>query len=113
MEFTCIMCPVGCSLTVTKNKDGKISVSGNSCPRGAIFGEKEATSPERMVTTVKRYKTGTISLRLNKPISKNLVENCLKEISNFIEPKEVKIGDVLINNVCGTDCNVIVTNINL
>ena len=113
MEITCIMCPVGCSLNVIKNKNGKITVSGNSCPRGAIYGEREVTSPERMVTTVKKYKNGTISLKLSKPISKNLIEDCLKQIASCLEPKNVKIGDILIKNVCDTDCNVIVTNVNL
>lgn len=112
MEFTCIMCPVGCSLKVEKDKNGKITVSGNNCPRGAIYGEKEATCPERMITTVKKYKKGTISLKLSKPISKNLIEDCLKQIAVIPEPKNIKAGDTLIKNICNTDCDVIVTNIN-
>ena len=113
MELTCIMCPVGCTLNVTKDRTGKIVVSGNNCPRGAIYGEKEVTSPERMVTTVKRYKTGTISLKLNRPISKKLIQACLREIAKCKEPNDIKIGDELIHNVCNTDCSVIVTNVNL
>ena len=113
METTCIMCPVGCSLSVKKDKNGKISVSGNNCPRGVIYGEKELVSPERMVTTVKKYKNGTISLKLDKPISKNLIQKCLKEIANCKEPSNIKIGDELLHGVCSTNCNVIVTNINL
>ena len=113
MELTCIMCPVGCSLQVNKDKTGKIVVSGNNCPRGAIYGEKEVTSPERMVTTVKKYKTGTISLKLDKPISKKLIEKCLKEIARFKEPENIKVGEILIPNVCSTDCSVIVTSVNL
>ena len=113
MEITCIMCPVGCSLNVEKDKDGKIVVSGNSCPRGAIYGEKEITSPERMVTTVKKFKNGTITLKLDKPISKNLVEKCLKEIALCKEPNNIKVGEILLHNVCSTNCNVIVTSVNL
>ena len=45
MEFTCIMCPVGCHLTVTKTKNG-IVVSGNACPRGELFGKSEAQRHE-------------------------------------------------------------------
>ena len=113
MEITCIMCPVGCSLNVQKDKSGKIVVSGNNCPRGAIYGEREVTNPERMVTTIKKYKSGTISLKLSKPISKNLIEKCLIEIEALKEPKKIEIGEILIHNVCKTDCDVIVTNINL
>ena len=32
-QFTCIMCPVGCTLNVKKEGD-KIVVSGNGCIRG-------------------------------------------------------------------------------
>ena len=39
-KLTCIVCPMGCSLTVTL-EDGKVqSVSGNTCPRGAKYGEE-------------------------------------------------------------------------
>ena len=112
MEFTCIMCPKGCSLKVEKDKEGKVTVSGNSCPRGAIYGERELISPERMVTTVKKYKNGTISLKLSKPIAKELIEECLKQIAKCPEPKSIEIGDVLIKNICSSNCDVIVTNIN-
>lgn len=111
MQFTCIMCPVGCQLTATKI-NGKIKIEGNSCPRGAIYGEKEATHPERMITTIKKYKDGTISLKLSNPIAKELVPKCLKEIANCAEPKNIKIGEPLITGVLGTKIDVVVTNIN-
>ena len=112
MEFTCIMCPVGCTLKAVKEND-RIKITGNACPRGAIYGEKEATHPERMITTIKKYKSGTISLKLSNPIAKELITNCLKEIANTQEPKEIKVGDVFIKNICNTNINVVVTNINL
>lgn len=112
MEFTCIMCPVGCQLKAT-NINGKIKIEGNSCPRGVIYGEKEATHPERMVTTIKKYKNGTISLKLSNPIAKELVSDCLKAIASCPEPKNINIGDTLIKNVLGTDIDVVVTNVNL
>ena len=44
-KLTCIVCPMGCSLTVTL-EGGKVqSVSGNTCPRGAKYGEEECTHP--------------------------------------------------------------------
>lgn len=112
MEFTCIMCPVGCQLKATK-QNGKIKIEGNSCPRGVIYGEKEATHPERMVTTIKKYKSGTISLKLSNPIAKELVTDCLKAIACYPEPKSIKEGDALIKNVLNTNIDVVVTNVNL
>lgn len=72
MKIVCIMCPVGCELDVTKSS-GKITVKGNSCPRGVIYGEKEVSHPERMVTTVKQYKGKTIALKTSKPIPKKQI----------------------------------------
>ncbi len=112
MEITCIMCPVGCTLKITKNGN-VIKVTGNGCPRGEEYGKKEATVPERMVTTVKKYKCGTITLKLSCPIKKELVDNCLTEIKKCAEPKSAKVGDILLKSVCKTNCDVIITSVNL
>lgn len=110
MEITCIMCPRGCQLEVTKIDD-KIEVTGNACPRGAIYGEKEVTAPERMITTIKRYKDKTITLKSNNPVPKGKVFECLREIKQFEIISDLKIGDILIDNIAGTDCNIVVTGI--
>lgn len=113
MELTCIMCPVGCTLKVTKQKNGEITVTGNSCPRGHEYGIKEVTSPERIVTTVKKYKAGTISLKTEKPIPKSLVDSCLIEISKTNADQELKVGDVFLKNILNTGVNIIVTSLNI
>jgi len=112
MELTCIMCPVGCTLKVEK-KDGKIVVTGNSCPRGAEYGAKEVVAPERVVTTVKRYKFGTICLKTDRPIPKKLIDEILREIAGKNVPKIVKVGDIFFKNILNTNSNIIVTEINL
>ena len=86
MDFTCIMCPVGCNLNVTKNGN-EITVFGNGCPRGEIYGKNEITLPKRMITTIKKYKNGTISLKTSEAIDKNLIEKVLKEINEFMYRK--------------------------
>lgn len=112
MRFTCIMCPIGCTLTVTK-KNGKITVTGNACPLGEIYGKKEITKPERVVTTLKLYKTGTISLKTSTAIPKKLIDKCLKLVKNTPPPTKIKVGDVYIHNILGTKADLIVTSINL
>ena len=112
MEITCIMCPVGCTLNVTK-KGKTITVNGNGCPRGEIYGKNEITTPKRMVTTIKKYKDGTISLKTSEPIDKNLVADCLKEINKTKEPKNIKTGEVFIKNILSTNVDIIVTNVNV
>ncbi len=111
MELTCIMCPVGCSLKVEKVGD-EVVVTGNRCPRGAEYGKNEATCPKRMVTTVVKTATGTICLKTDNPIDKKLVDDCLRATKTLEIAKDVKLGDIAIKNVCGSDVNLVVTEIN-
>lgn len=37
-NLICICCPLGCPLTVTLENGEVISVTGNTCPRGAAYG---------------------------------------------------------------------------
>lgn len=110
MKVICIMCPRGCELNVTKGK--KITVTGAGCPRGIIYGEREVTKPERMVTTIKKFEDKTISLKSSKPVPKEKVYNVLQEIKNARLPRKVETGVILIKNVANTDADIIITNIN-
>ena len=40
-NLTCIGCPMGCPLTVKIENGTVLSVEGNTCKRGAIYGKKE------------------------------------------------------------------------
>lgn len=111
MDFTCIMCPVGCNLVATKNKNG-VKIEGNSCPRGEIFGKSEATNPTRMVTSVMPYKNKTISVKTSNPVPKNKIKEVLFEIKNAKPPKMARVGQIVIKNVAGTGEDVVVTGCN-
>ena len=65
--MNCIMCPLGCEMTVTLDDQGRfLSVTGNTCPRGAKYAENEITAPKRMLTTTVRIHGGDRkSTRLN------------------------------------------------
>ena len=110
-EFTCIMCPVGCHLKVS-NEKGEIKVVGNACPRGEIFGKSEFSCPTRMVTSIIATKNGTISVKTSNPIPKDKIKQCLMEIKNAKVPTNPKLGHVVVDNVCFTGENVIITGIN-
>ncbi len=49
-NLTCIRCPMGCSLHVSVAGD-EVTVTGNTCPRGADYGRQEVTAPVRTVTS--------------------------------------------------------------
>ena len=44
-RLTCIGCPMGCPLVVTMDGGEVVSVTGNTCKRGEIYGRKEVTNP--------------------------------------------------------------------
>lgn len=54
-EMICIVCPIGCRLTVSSH-DNDIEVSGNTCPRGKQYAITELTNPTRMLTTTVEIK---------------------------------------------------------
>lgn len=109
LETVCIRCPVGCHLTV-KRVNGEVVVTGNSCPRGAEYGKQEFTNPMRTITAVYRLsKGGTLAVRTTKPVEKIKYFEVLKAIHSAPEPKSKKAGDILLKNVCGSGCDVIIT----
>lgn len=110
MKTTCIMCPIGCELEITK-KDQTIEVSGNLCPRGKQYGTDEATCPKRIVTSiVKCSKDLYCSVKTTCPVEKSKIEEVLHEIA-LIPPKNYQFGEILIKNVAGTDADIVVTGV--
>lgn len=53
-SLTCIVCPIGCALSVEEDAAGELKLSGNRCPRGAVYAEEEIRSPKRVVTATCR-----------------------------------------------------------
>ncbi len=50
-EFTCIGCPLGCSVTVELEGNEIVNVTGNTCKKGDSYVRKEITNPTRMFTS--------------------------------------------------------------
>ena len=50
-ELICIGCPMGCSITVTMEKENIVEIQGYTCPKGKAYAEKEVTNPTRIVTS--------------------------------------------------------------
>ena len=103
-DMTCIICPVGCSLKAELDDDGKfISVSGNTCPRGAKYAEDECTNPMRTVTTTVRCEGGAVlPVKTATPIPKDKVLECMRLISKHITHLPKSAGDVIIDDIFGS-----------
>jgi len=106
-ELICIMCPMGCGLTV-KQDGKKISVSGNSCARGVTFAVEEMTCPMRVLTTSVKTSKGVKSCKTNKPIPKSKIFQCMKEIEK-LRLKDAKYGQVIIKNILNTGADIVIT----
>ena len=112
-EMTCIVCPMGCRLTVTKDGEN-IKVTGNTCPRGEKYARQEFTNPMRTVTSsvfVDGGKISMCSVKTKDTISKSIIPQVLREIRATRVKAPVSIGDVIIPNVCGSGVDIVATNI--
>jgi CxxC motif-containing protein len=107
-KMTCIVCPVGCHLSI----DDTMHVSGNKCPKGEKYALIEMSNPKRMLTTTVRttkLSNPRLPVKTNHPIPKKLLFQALSEINEIIISKDVKIGDVIINNILNTNSDIIAT----
>jgi CxxC motif-containing protein len=108
--LTCIVCPRGCALTVTLDGNNVTSVEGNICQRGKKYAEDECINPKRTVTsTVRCADGGVVAVKTSDTVAKSKVFDVMKEINGATAPATVKIGSVIIENVCGTGVDVIAT----
>ncbi len=111
-NLTCIGCPMGCLLTV-ELEDGKIlSVTGFTCKRGDDYARKEVTNPRRTVTSVipvLHGEIGMVSVKTKTDIPKALIHECMLEMKNLEVEAPVEIGQVVLDDLCGTGIPVIAT----
>lgn len=111
-ELTCICCPVGCALTVTIEGDNSVTVTGNRCPRGAAYGEKEVTNPTRIVTSTVRvegYPDTVVSVKTASDIPKGRIDDCMKALADVTAAAPIHVGDVIVENVADTGVNIVTT----
>lgn len=111
-ELTCIGCPLGCSITVTLNQGVVTDVTGNTCKRGDIYARKEVTNPTRIVTSSVRVNGGTaamVSVKTGADIPKSKIFDCTEALRGVTVNAPVRIGDIIVNDVCGTGVPIVAT----
>lgn len=110
-EMACIVCPMSCHLKVELNEaDEVLSVSGNTCPRGEQYARNEMTNPVRMLTSTVKLKNGLykrLPVILSAEIPKDKMFQVMDAINKAQVKAPVKIKDVIIENVCGLQVNVV------
>ena len=113
-NLICINCPMGCPLEVTLDGGEVISVTGNTCPRGAEYGRKEVTNPTRIVTSsvlLAGAANGakTVSCKTKTDIPKDKIFDVVKALKGVVIEAPVHIGDVIVPDVAGTGVPVVAT----
>lgn len=111
LEFTCIVCPLGCRLRVLLEEGGIASVEGNRCSRGVVYAQNEV-DPKRTLITVVEVLGGdlpVVSVKTSKPIPKNLIPAAMRFLSKLVVKAPVKVGDVLVEDLLGLGVDVVAT----
>lgn len=111
-EFTCIVCPNGCEITVQAENGEIRSTEGAVCPKGEAYVSQELTDPRRCIATSVLVKGGELplaSVRLTKPIPKARIFDAMEAIKTVVLTAPVEAGTVVIHQILGFDSDVIVT----
>lgn len=90
--------------------DDSLNVTGNFCPRGAAYAKAELNHPTRVVTSTVRL-TGApyprCPVKTAAPVPKEKVFEVMDAIGRVTLTAPVKVGQTVIEDVCGTGVAVV------
>ena len=112
-ELICIGCPLGCMLTVEMENGEVVNVTGNTCPRGKTYAEKEVTNPTRIVTSTVKVTGGdrpSVSCKTKSDIPKAKIFEVARALKEVVAVAPVSIGDVLVEDIAGTGVAIVATS---
>jgi len=108
-KLVCIVCPVGCRLTVAGAGDD-ISVSGESCKKGIAYAHEEMSNPVRMVCTTVKIDGGVhsvIPVKTDRSIPDKHKLDVVKAVKDIVLKSPVRAGDIIIPDLFGTGVNLV------
>ncbi len=114
LELTCVCCPMGCTLEVERASATEATyLGGAGCARGKKYAPAEATHPERVVTTTVCVPgcAEPLSVRTSAPVPRELMAEVTAAAKHAaaVLAAPVRIGDVVLANVCDTGADVLAT----
>lgn len=108
--MNCIMCPLGCEMTVTI-EDGEVTgVTGNTCPRGPKYAHDEVVAPKRMLTSTVRVNGGLLPLVpvvSKTTLPKERILDCAAALRQVIVEAPVSEGQVIVENILGLGVDIV------
>lgn len=119
-SLTCIVCPIGCSLTVEEpsGKEGALAVSGNRCARGMAYAQEEVRAPKRVVTATcgiapapqddaPGIPARRVPVKTSAPCPKEKIPQLLSDIYKARVSLPVTPGDKVISDWQGSGIDVV------
>lgn len=101
---------MGCHMELMLCDGNILEIKGNTCKRGASYAKDEIICPKRTLTsTVKTDKGTMLSVKTESAIPLKKMTQAMKELSEITAKTPVKIGDVILEDICGTGVRVIAT----
>lgn len=97
-RFTCIVCPLGCSIEVEVENGEVKDVRGHTCPRGKEWAVEEVTSPRRVVMSVVPVEGGalpTVSVKTAEPVPKERIPELMSVLAGLKLKAPVTVGQVV------------------
>ncbi|MFC1861629.1 DUF1667 domain-containing protein [Chloroflexota bacterium] len=103
-EIICIMCPIGCRMSVQLTDKKKVQVEGNQCKKGSKHAQQELTFPGRVLTTTVRTANPAyplLPIRSSKQIPRDRLDDCMREIARLQVRPPVQSGGAVIKDILG------------
>jgi CxxC motif-containing protein len=109
-EFTCINCPLSCSLVLSEEDGEVLEVSGSDCKVGEKYAVEEFENPQRMVSTTVKVEGGVLPLLpvvSASPIPKRMVREAVRALASVVVEAPVAEGQVVYGDILGTGVDVV------
>jgi len=112
-KFTCIMCPLGCAVTVKADDSGNIfEIMGSHCLKGEKYIRDEFSAPKRVLTStvaIEGAKFDRLPVRTSDLVPKDKLFDLMKEIQKIKAKAPVNLGDKIIENIFGLGVDIVAT----
>lgn len=111
-EYTCIVCPRGCTLTLVAEGGEVLKVEGHACKRGEAYAKDEYVHPVRTLTSTVRLADGRLlPVKTDRPIPKEALLSAADALRSLHPEAPVTIGQILLAGVAGTEANLVATDV--
>ena len=112
LKYTCIVCPLGCSLELNIGENEIQSIVGAKCSKGIDYATNEYHHPMRTVTSTIPVQNGDrmrVSVRTAGEIPKEKIFDVMHVIHQMELTAPIEMGEVLCHNIAMTHVNLIST----